>query len=187
MRRSLRSVALMLAAGMLLGGCYGPFYLVRKVHKFNGEVSDNKWVVEVVYLVCSWLPVYGLAAAADAIIFNSIEFWTGNNPLAETADAQGVRATKRIVRGETETVLQRVATPEGDQLFVAQYVKGEPVNRLRIQQQDGGTIAYNGDGAMLFSARTLPDGRVVITDATGAQVASYSGEQARKFLASVPR
>ena len=58
---------------------------------------------------------------------------------------------------------------------------------LRLQRQGNGTIAMNGDGAVLFSAETMADGSVVITDGNGQQVSSYSGDEARKLIASVPQ
>jgi hypothetical protein len=171
---------------MGISGCYGPFYLVRKVHKFNGEVSDNKWIVEVVYLLTAHLiPVYGIAGLADAIIFNSIEFWTGENPLAETA-SEGAPASRRIVRGDSEYRLT-LAGQNGEELVIEQFVKGEPGPTLRLQRRGDGVVALDGEGATLFSSRTEADGRVVVSDAAGKQVASYSGEDAEKFLRAVRR
>jgi len=60
-------------------GCFGRFELTRKVYKFNKEVSD-KWVQELVFLVFAFVPVYAIATFVDAIVVNSIEFWTGKNP-----------------------------------------------------------------------------------------------------------
>ncbi len=186
MQRPHRLMVGMLALGLFVNGCYGPFYLVRKVHKFNGEVSDNKWIVEVVYLVATWLPVYGIAGLADAIIFNSIEFWTGKNPMAN-ANVRGISPTKRIVRGDTESVFKRVSTPDGDQLVIEQYQHGRPAASLRLIRQGGAMVALNNGGAVLFSAHALPDGGVTITDANGKTVASYSGDQAQQLLASLPK
>ena len=186
MHRPHRMAVVLLAAGMFMSGCYGPFLLTRKVWKFNGEVSDNKWVVELVHLVCLALPVYSIATAADGLIFNSIQFWTGSNPM-EKADAQGVRATKRIVRKDSETVLKRVASADGDQLVIEQVAAGRPTITLRFQRQGDGMVAVNGDGAVLYSARTRPDGTVVVADARGQQVASYSGDQTQRLLESVPQ
>ena len=56
----------MLMVGLLLSGCYGPFYLTRKVYHWNGQVGD-KWVNEAVFLLLSWAPVYGFATLFDAI------------------------------------------------------------------------------------------------------------------------
>jgi hypothetical protein len=173
---------LAVALGIMVSGCYGPFTLVRKVYNWNGQVSDNKWVVELVYLVCTWLPVYGIAGAADAIIFNSVVFWTGKSMLADDASTQ----TKRIVRKDTETILTRMPGPEGDELWIQQTRQGEPVANLRIRRQGDALVAMNAEGATLFTADTLADGRVVITDANGLQVAEYSEDQAKQLLASVP-
>ena len=76
-----RMAVMGVAAALLLSGCYGPFTLTKRVHAWNGQVSENHCVVEGVFLVCAWLPVYGIATLADAVIFNSVEFWTGENPL----------------------------------------------------------------------------------------------------------
>ena len=183
MQRSHRMVAGMLAAAMLSSGCYGPFELTKKVHKWNGEVSDNKWVVELVFLVAAWLPVYGIATLADAVIFNSVEFWTGENPLTK-ASADGVRASKRIVRGDQTIVLQRVASTGGDALVIEQSVKGQPAQSLRIQHQGDQTVALNGQGEVVFTAQTQEDGSLVIANAKGDQVAHYSREQAKQIINS---
>lgn len=176
----------MLAAVMLFSsGCYGPFLLTKKVHKWNGEISDNKWVVEVAFLVCAWLPVYGIATLADAVIFNSVEFWTGQNPLAK-ADAAGV-TTKRIVRKDGEVILQRMTTPDGDQLVIEQFQHGQRGPSLHIRHQGDATVALNGDGAVLFRARTLADGRVELRGTDGQVVATYSKDQAKQLLASLPQ
>ena len=186
MRRPHRMAVGLVALGMCVSGCYGPFYLTRKVWKFNGEVSDNKWVVEVVHLICLALPVYSIAGAADGLIFNSIEFWTGSNPLAESS-AKGAAATRRIVRGDTEYLLKRVAGPAGDELVIEQYRHGQPGESLRFQRQGDHTVALNGDGTVLFSSNTEADGRIVITDGAGQQVASYTGDEAHRLLKAVGR
>lgn len=180
MRRPSGMLAVAMAAALFASGCYGPFYLTRRVHQWNGEVSDNKWVVEVVFLVCSWLPVYGIATLADAVIFNSVEFWTGENPLKKPIASD---ATRRIVRGDTETVLSR----SGDELVLQQFQGGAPGPTLRLRREGHGTIAMNQDGAVLFSSETLADGRVVIRDAQQREIATYSQAQAQQFLASLPQ
>ncbi len=186
MKRTQRGVvAAALAAAMFSSGCYGPFYLTRKVWEFNGQVSDNKWIVEVVYLVCTFLPVYGIAGAADAIIFNSIEFWGGQNPMAPGANADTTPKTKRIVRGNTEAVLTHVPGPNGGELVIEQVEDGQVVSSLRMHRDGGQMVASGADGATLFTAETLTDGRVQVRDAGGQQVAMYSKEQAERQLASL--
>ena len=74
-------IASLLIGCIVLGaGCTGPFKLTKGVHKWQTGF-ENKWVDEAAFLGCIILPVYGLATLGDAIIFNSVEFWTGENPM----------------------------------------------------------------------------------------------------------
>ena len=69
----------------ILSGCYGPFSLTTKLHQCNGNVSNKKFVNELVFLGLCILPAYELCCLGDALIFNSIEFWGGQNPVAMKA------------------------------------------------------------------------------------------------------
>lgn len=71
-------------AGTSLQGCYGKMALTRKVYKINGEV-ENKYIRSLVSWVFIIVPVYGVSALADFILFNTIEFWSGDNPVASGA------------------------------------------------------------------------------------------------------
>ena len=65
----------------ILSGCYGPFRLTTKLHQWNGNVSNKKFVNELVFLGLCILPAYELCTLGDVLIFNSIEFWGGQNPI----------------------------------------------------------------------------------------------------------
>ena len=76
-------VALMLVSmGAMATGCYGPFRLTTKIHEWNGQVSNEKFVNELVFVAFCIVPVYEVCAFVDAIVLNSIEFWGGNNPIS---------------------------------------------------------------------------------------------------------
>ena len=131
----------------------------------------------------AWLPIYGLAVAGDAIVFNSMEFWTGNNPVdPPTANRRAVPQTKRIVRGEDETLLTYTHTSDGGELLIEQFRSGEPAGSLRVQRHDGAAIGYDADGKALLTSRSLADGSIVVHDAQGEQVASYSADEVQRFL-----
>jgi hypothetical protein len=61
-------------------GCWGSFSLTNKLYRFNDGVSDSKWIKWLLFLGLIILPVYSLFILGDAIIFNTIEFFTGSNP-----------------------------------------------------------------------------------------------------------
>ncbi|MBM7035325.1 DUF3332 domain-containing protein [Vibrio ulleungensis] len=62
-----------------LTGCVGSNAVTGKVVKFNIEVVDNRYARAGVNFLLA--PVYGITTAADYVLFNSLEFWTGSNPL----------------------------------------------------------------------------------------------------------
>lgn len=73
-----------LIAGTLImsqASCIGSFSLFTKVKDWNESVS-SKWVNELIFLVLWILPVYEVVFFLDVILLNSIEFWTGSNPIA---------------------------------------------------------------------------------------------------------
>lgn len=82
MKKSYLSVALVLALGgsMLFTSCIGQFALTNKVMDWNKQVG-SKFVNELVFFAFWVLPVYEVTAIADLLVINSIEFWSGNNPL----------------------------------------------------------------------------------------------------------
>ena len=166
------------AFGLMASGCYGPFTLVRKVWKWNGEVSDNKGVVEVMFLVCYIIPVYGIAGLADAVIFNSVIFW-GGKPLLE-ANADTAPRTKRIVRKDSETVLSQA----GNEYRIEQYQHGKQTTSLTMHRDGNGMAAYDAAGTKLFSSTTQADGSIVVANAKGEQVASYSADQTHRMMES---
>jgi hypothetical protein len=134
-------------------------------------------------LVLAWVPVYGLAILGDAIVFNSIEFWTGNNPIVSSQVP--VTSTKRIARKDAEAVLTHVSSAEGEQLIIEQFQHGQPAGTLRLERQGELTMATDAEGRLLYTAQTFADGRVVVRDAQGRQVASYAPEQVQRLAQSV--
>lgn len=82
MKRKFLSVfAVLLASSMLFTSCIGSFGLSNKVLAWNQQIS-NKFVNELVFLGFWILPVYEITTIADVLIINSVEFWSGSNPVA---------------------------------------------------------------------------------------------------------
>jgi hypothetical protein len=88
MRKRMGVLALAVALAFGVQGCYGKFALTKKVHQFNGSMG-NKFVNELMFLVMIIVPVYSIASLIDAVIINSIEFWSGKNPMASKVVTDG--------------------------------------------------------------------------------------------------
>lgn len=70
-----------LCGSMLSSSCVGSFALTNKLLSWNRQVGD-KFVNEIVFFAFWIVPVYEVSALADVLVINSIEFWSGDNPIA---------------------------------------------------------------------------------------------------------
>lgn len=75
------AIIIALCGSMLSTSCIGSFSLTNKLLGWNRTI-DNKFVNELVFFAFWIIPVYEVSALADALVINSIEFWSGSNPLA---------------------------------------------------------------------------------------------------------
>lgn len=74
--------------------CIGSFQMTSNLYNWNKNEVGGKWGSELVFLAFVIIPVYSVTLLADGIVLNSIEFWTGSNPLA-------------MKKGEKETKIVR--------------------------------------------------------------------------------
>jgi len=151
----MRRVVLALLAGTLLvtsASCYGPFRLTKKVHAWNGTLG-NDIVEEVVFLAFVIIPVYGICGFLDAVVLNTIEYWTGNVLITE---APALGEERRFARADgTESVVTylgegRVRLEEGGVVTM-------------IERTEDGYRLVGADGAELHRA-IKADGALVVTD-----------------------
>lgn len=75
-------MAVALAASLLFSSCLGSFSAFNNLKDWNMQVSDSKFVNNLVFWGLNIIPVYGLFFLGDTLIFNVIEFWSGSNPIA---------------------------------------------------------------------------------------------------------
>ena len=67
---------------LLCTSCLGSFSAFNNLKDWNMEISDSKFVNNLVFWALNIVPVYGLFFLGDTLIFNVIEFWSGSNPIA---------------------------------------------------------------------------------------------------------
>jgi len=82
MKKRLIPIALLAAISMpVFTSCIGSFALTNKLLSWNNTIG-SKVVNELVFIGLWILPVYEVSALADVLVINSIEFWSGSNPMA---------------------------------------------------------------------------------------------------------
>ena len=126
-----RAIVLTLTAVAVLGtsGCFGSFNLTRKLYGFNKDVSKEKFVRELVFLGLNVVPIYGIAGLIDAVVANTVEFWTGENPISMTGSIKVDSATvvKRvgIVKKDGERIMT-LSTYKSDKLVATTTMSLKP-------------------------------------------------------------
>ena len=72
---------LLISTSILCSSCIGSFKLWNGLKEWNQGIG-NKFVNELVFIALNIVPVYGVAYFADVVVLNTIEFWSGSNPVA---------------------------------------------------------------------------------------------------------
>lgn len=92
-------ISLSLLSSVLFTSCIGSFSAFNGLREWNENVTDSKFGNEIVFLALWVIPVYQLASFGDLIVFNTIEFWGGTNPIAmQEGDSE-----KEIVKSKKGT------------------------------------------------------------------------------------
>lgn len=81
MKKTFKFSALLLAATIMFSSCIGSFSLTSRLKNWNDNLG-SKWANELVFVCLNVIPVYTLSVVVDGLVLNSIEFWTGNKPMA---------------------------------------------------------------------------------------------------------
>ena len=79
-------MSVLLSGSILLStSCIGSFSLWNKLLSWNHTVGEDKFVNELIFVALHIVPVYEIAYFVDILVLNSIEFWTGDNPVNEAS------------------------------------------------------------------------------------------------------
>ena len=78
---SLSAACVLLAGSLMCSSCIGSFSLFNGYEKGQCNMTSNKFVNGIVGLILQPI-VGGICLFVDAVVLNTIEFWTGSNPMA---------------------------------------------------------------------------------------------------------
>lgn len=89
------TVSILLAVTILCTSCLGSFSAFNGLKDWNQDVTDSKFVNNLIFWGLNIIPVYGLFFIGDTLIFNVIEFWSGSNPLAMEEGEQEIKVVEK--------------------------------------------------------------------------------------------
>lgn len=90
MKKHFKLTAMLLTATILFSSCIGSFRLTNNIKDWNEGLGD-KFVNELVFIALHIVPIYEIAIFIDGVVLNSIEFWTGENVVAEPGETRIVK------------------------------------------------------------------------------------------------
>ena len=152
---------LCLSGTLLFSSCIGSFALFNKVKDWNNTVS-NKFVNELIFIALNIVPVYSITMLADVVVLNSIEFWSGSNPIAsigETKEVQGENGRYLVTTKEDGYTIEKEGESNVDLSYNAETKtwsatsEGETCQLVTLNDNGSATI-YMGDGT---SMTVMPD------------------------------
>ena len=155
---------LLLTTSILFTSCIGSFSAFTKLRDWNETVTDNQFGNELIFIALWVVPVYQIATLGDLLIFNSIEFWGGDNPIAMK---DGDSETRTIVsKGNTYEI---TATKNRfDVKIIGGERKGESSSLVYVPTDKSWNVEKeNGELVKLASLKKgllmahLPNGKVV--------------------------
>ena len=147
-------LAAALASSTLFTSCIGSFGLTNKLLTWNRSI-DSKFVNELVFVAFWIIPVYEISALADLLVINSIEFWSGSNPVADVGSVKTIDGKDGIYTVETKADgyhIQKEGEAAGvDLVFDADdkswhvEANGESHKLLKFEEEDE-VVMYLPDG-----------------------------------------
>ena len=181
------ALVLVVSVGVVFSaGCFGKFQLTRKVYDINKSVED-KYLRSAVTWLLVIIPVYGLAGFLDFILFNVIEFWSGENPIVSGPQ------TRVYAKGDDRAVMTIDREDGATVATVARYRAGSLVSTLRIRDDGAGSVTADlvEDGNVVRTTEALqaPDGSVSVAavSASGTESTRYSASAVETYRARVAR
>ena len=164
-KHSVVILALLLALSLTMSSCLGSLALTNKVRVWNRQIS-NKFINELVYVGLWIVPVYETCFISDILVLNSIEFWSGKNPINSASQ-------KKVVNGEHNDFSVE-STPSGYK--ITNLSDSSSCELIHREKDDSWLMQQGGKSVKLFNYVdkehvSMPDGAgydiIVPLSATG--------------------
>jgi len=148
MRIKTRFLSAVLGLSLMTTSCVGQFGLFNKVLEWNIQTGqNNKWFQEGLFLLLNIIPVYGGALLVDGIVLNSVEFWTGTNPVTNKKAITGAS----INTSTTNHMIAVTERVDRDSIRVSIYDDGDLKQSFLIDRSSDQIRAIAANGSVMGS------------------------------------
>lgn len=134
-----------LSSSLFLSGCLGQNALFGTLQDWNVEATPEPFINQGISFAFWFFPVYPLTLLADVVVFNSIEFWSGTNPVSQKGAIIEPKAA-----GSQETVTdglgnQAVLTYQADGSVLVRTEENGATDEYRLVRENGEIIRQQHD------------------------------------------
>lgn len=148
---SIKAIVCLLSCSLTVSSCIGSFGLFNKVLDWNKGIS-NKFVNEVVFVLIS--PAYTVCGMVDILVLNSVEFWTGENPIAKNTTKNVWGQDGKMYAVKTMKNGYEITKPTGKKVnFI--FDAEQNIWSMEADGQETKLFRFNEDGTI---EAYLPDG-----------------------------
>ena len=130
---------------MMCSGCMGHGALTSKVVRWNLETVDSRWGREGVFLGLWVTLVYPVCFILDLFIFNSIEFWSGENAIngkSPVVDMPKEQVLKLGINGIDRARVERLSETKAN-LYI-DFTNGDSATFDVIRDGSNYSVSYLG-------------------------------------------
>ena len=169
----LKTTALLLSLSVLFNSCIGSFQLTQKLYAWNRSADNDKWVNELIFIALSACQVYTIAVVIDSIVLNSIEFWTGENPAADTQKRQ-IKTEEGIFTISSNASGHKIQKEGSDEIVTFHFNAEENSWSVEAMGQSFPLLQFTGENqAKVY----LADGSTITVNANEAKALALESHQ----------
>lgn len=162
-------VSAVLASSFLFSSCIGSFGLSNKLLDWNKNI-DSKFVNELVFIAFWIIPVYEVAALADILVLNSIEFWSGSNPVADTGNVKKVETKDGIYAIKTQKDGYQIQKEGEDKAVELVFNETEQSWNIKTNSETTKLFKFTNNNEVVMY---LPDGNEMNVELNQAGVLAF--------------
>lgn len=153
---NLSVAAILLAGTMMCSSCMvGSYGLFNKYRQWQTHMTSNKFVNAVVGFIIGGI-CYGICYFVDSLILNTIEFWSGSNPVADNTT---------IMKGQDGRLYTVKTSRQGYEIIAP---NGEITKLVHDEKADSWSMIQNGVVTEIF--RYNADGTVTANLQNGKKI-----------------
>ena len=169
MKRTKLLATLLVCGVVLFSSCIGSFKLTNNVLSWNKGIG-GKFVNELVFIGFHIVPVYEITILADILVLNSVEFWSGRNPVDTEVTAQTVKGENGEYLVERDNSGYTITNTEDQTVVELRFNEANQTWSAVSNGQEVEILTFNEDNNVTMY---LPDGTTMEVELSQAGVIAF--------------